>query len=211
MTIFGRRWLLTRGLKLVIVKCLNSLEYLTALGLDINRAIEKGMQSGLSAGIDHGKAGRSLADIITYNPAAEAEYNSALQRFREVDFSLLADLSSHKDASVEDIMNLLCLEGPFTEAPGMSELQPDIKQLTLSIHCPEDQVVLGETSLSFALSVANSRVERIRKSAIGTFDSVPATIASTTALSTTFASTSSIPPITIDDYEIVNADGQEDA
>ncbi|GKG61635.1 hypothetical protein Tco_0621344, partial [Tanacetum coccineum] len=39
-------------------------------------AIEKGMQSGLSADIDHGKAGRSLADVVAYNPAAEADYNS---------------------------------------------------------------------------------------------------------------------------------------
>ncbi|GKE46177.1 hypothetical protein Tco_1477435, partial [Tanacetum coccineum] len=200
-------------------------------------AIEKGMKSGLSAGIDHGKAGRSLADVVAYNPAAEADYNFTLQRLRDVDFSLLANLSSHKDASVEDVMNLLRLEGPLADAPGMSELQPDVEQLTLPIHRPEDQMVLGETSLSFALSVANSRVERIRKSVavqrssfaeamvplvehlsvetltgtVGASDSVPATVATTTALSTTFASTSSIPYITIDDYEIVNADGQEDA
>ncbi|GKD34929.1 hypothetical protein Tco_1250438 [Tanacetum coccineum] len=69
-------------------------EYLTALGLDINRAIEKGMQSRMSAVL-----------VTTQEKSA----------------------------------------GPFTEAPGMSELQPDIKQLTLSIHCPEDQIGLGET------------------------------------------------------------------
>ncbi|GKF31903.1 hypothetical protein Tco_0101701, partial [Tanacetum coccineum] len=41
--------------------------------------------------------------------------------------------------------------------------------------------------------------------------SVPATVATVTALSTTFASRSSIPPITVDDYEVVNADGQENS
>ncbi|GKD22121.1 gypsy type transposase [Tanacetum coccineum] len=46
-TISGRRWLLTHGLKLAVIKCLNSLEYLTALGAAISRAVEKGMQSGL--------------------------------------------------------------------------------------------------------------------------------------------------------------------
>nr|GEW03178.1 reverse transcriptase domain-containing protein [Tanacetum cinerariifolium] len=111
----GRRWLLTHGLKLIVIKCLNSPGYLTALGLAISHAIEKGMKSGLSAGIDHEKAGRSLADVVAYNLIAKADYNSALQRFREVDFSLLSDLSSHKDASVEDIMNLLRLEGPLTD------------------------------------------------------------------------------------------------
>ncbi|GKC98191.1 hypothetical protein Tco_1168466 [Tanacetum coccineum] len=52
-TISGQRWLLTHGLKLFLVKCLNSSEYLTALGAAISRAIEKGMRSGLAADIDH--------------------------------------------------------------------------------------------------------------------------------------------------------------
>ncbi|GJW23205.1 hypothetical protein Tco_0033827 [Tanacetum coccineum] len=89
-TISGQRWLLTHGLKLVLVKCLNSLEYLTALGSAISRSIEKGMQDGLAAGIDHGREGRSLADIVAYNPSAEADFNSALQELCEVDFPLLA-------------------------------------------------------------------------------------------------------------------------
>nr|GFA57581.1 hypothetical protein [Tanacetum cinerariifolium] len=81
-TISGQRWLLTHGLKLIVVKCLNSLKYLTTLGSAISHAIEKGMQDGLSVGIDHEKA---------------------------------------------------------------------------------DQVVLGETLCSFALSVAHSRVKKIRE------------------------------------------------
>ncbi|GKD70930.1 hypothetical protein Tco_1325020 [Tanacetum coccineum] len=234
--ISGRRWLLTCGLKLNVVKCLNSLEYLTALGSAISRAIENGMQSGLSAGINHRKAGRSLEDVVAYNPAVEADYNFSLQRLRKVDFPLLAELSSHKDASVTDIMNPLRLESPLADAPRMSDLQPDVEQLMLPIHQFEDQVVLGETSLSFALSVAHSQVEKIRgnvaaqRSAlvdvwvplveplsaenfmgvVGTSDSVPTIVGTTTVLSTTFASTSSVPPITTDDYEVVSADGQED-
>nr|GFA39660.1 hypothetical protein [Tanacetum cinerariifolium] len=47
-TISSRRWLLTYGLKLFLVKCLNSSEYLTTLRAAISRAIEKGMQSGLA-------------------------------------------------------------------------------------------------------------------------------------------------------------------
>ncbi|GJX31541.1 hypothetical protein Tco_0241396 [Tanacetum coccineum] len=201
-TISGRRWLLTQGLKLAIVKCLNSLEYLSALRAVISRAIEKGMQDGLSADINHGKTGRSLADVVAYNPSAEVYYNSALQRLREVDFPLLAELKFYKDESTVDVMDLLCLE---------------------------DQVVLGETSLSFALSVTHSQVEKIRenvaaqrsalinvwvslvdplsaKSLIGeasTSSSVPAAAMTTTALSTTFASVTSVPLITIKDYEIV--------
>ncbi|GKB27829.1 hypothetical protein Tco_0867230 [Tanacetum coccineum] len=76
--ISARRWLLTHGLKLFLVKCLNSSEYLTALGAAIIRTIEKGMRSGLAAGIDHGRKGRSLANIAAYNPDAEADLNFAL-------------------------------------------------------------------------------------------------------------------------------------
>ncbi|GKD26865.1 hypothetical protein Tco_1233079, partial [Tanacetum coccineum] len=67
-TISCRRWLLTHSIKLLVVKCLNSPEYLTALGTAISRAIEKGMPDGLLAGIDHRKAGRSLAGLLAYTP-----------------------------------------------------------------------------------------------------------------------------------------------
>ncbi|GJV43498.1 hypothetical protein Tco_1428034 [Tanacetum coccineum] len=109
----------------------------------------------------------------------------------------------------------------------MTDLHPDVEQLRVPIHRSEDQVVLGETSLSFALSVSHSRVEHIRANivversalmgawtplseplsvqnltgAASTSGNVPAVVATTTALSTTFASTSSLLPITVDDYE----------
>nr|GFC33719.1 cold-regulated 47 [Tanacetum cinerariifolium] len=69
--------LLTHGLKLVLIKCLNSSKYLTALGAAISHSIEKGMHDGLAMGSDHGREGRSLTDIAAYNPSAEADFNSA--------------------------------------------------------------------------------------------------------------------------------------
>ncbi|GKE04289.1 hypothetical protein Tco_1396307, partial [Tanacetum coccineum] len=45
-TIAGRRWILSRGLKLIVMKCLQSPEYLAALGGAISRAIDIGMQVG---------------------------------------------------------------------------------------------------------------------------------------------------------------------
>nr|GEU59799.1 hypothetical protein [Tanacetum cinerariifolium] len=199
-TISSRRWLLTHGLKIFLIKWPNSFEYLTALGTDISRAIEKGMQSGLASGIDHGREGRSLAD----------------------------------DASTEDIMNVFRLDDALADAPGKNNLQPDIEQLKVPIYRSKDQVLIGKTSLSFALSVSHSRVERIREniaaqrfahvgvwiplskplsvtSLMGkasTFDVVPAASMTTTAISTTFASATSIPPISTDDYDV---DGQEGA
>ncbi|GKD04985.1 hypothetical protein Tco_1179959 [Tanacetum coccineum] len=209
MTISSWRWLLTHGLKLVLVKCLNSSECLTALGAAISRPIEKGMQSGLATGIDHGKKGRSLADVVAYNPDAKADFNSAIQKFREVDFPLLAGLKSHKDASMEDIMNLLHLEGALAGAPGIDELQPDIEQLRVPIHRSEDHVVLALlgvlTPLSEPLSVSSLMDEA------STSGVVPTASVVTTALSTTFASASSIPPISTDDYEIAGVDSREGA
>ncbi|GJS19663.1 hypothetical protein Tco_0448295 [Tanacetum coccineum] len=160
-TIAERRWILSRGLKLVIMKCLESPEYLTALGGVIGRAIDNGIQDGLAAGIDHGKAERGLVDVSAYNPSAEADYVAAINALRAVDFPLLAQLESRKDASMADIMDLLRLEGPAAETPEASQLQPSPEQLMVPIHLLEDQVVIRETSLSFSLDVAHNRIQRI--------------------------------------------------
>nr|GEV48445.1 hypothetical protein [Tanacetum cinerariifolium]GEW61221.1 hypothetical protein [Tanacetum cinerariifolium] len=117
-TISGRRWLLTHGMKLAVVRCLNSTEYLSALGAAISKAVEKGMQEGLSARINHGAEGRKLADVAAYNPPAEADYLSALQRLQNVNFSLIVELKSNKDASVNTILNLLCLDDALAERLG---------------------------------------------------------------------------------------------
>nr|GEV68449.1 hypothetical protein [Tanacetum cinerariifolium] len=98
-------------------------------------------------------------------------FNSALQELREVDFRLLAELKSHKDASTEDIMNVLCLEALVDVWTPLSE--------PLSVTS-----LMGEASTSSV---------------------VPTTSVTTTSLSTTFASASSIPPMSTDDYEIVES------
>ncbi|GKF43178.1 hypothetical protein Tco_0129730, partial [Tanacetum coccineum] len=141
-TIAGRRWILSHGLKLAFMKCLQSHGYLAALGEALGHAIEKGMQDDLKAGVDHGRVGRDA--------------------LRAVNFSLLAQLESNKDASMTDIMDLLCLEGPTAETLEARQLQPSFKQLMVPIHRLEDQMVIGETSLSFALDMAHSRVQRLK-------------------------------------------------
>ncbi|GKG45079.1 hypothetical protein Tco_0495157, partial [Tanacetum coccineum] len=50
--------------------CLQSPEYLSVLGKAIGRAVNKGIQDGLVASIEHGKAGRALTDVAAYNPSA---------------------------------------------------------------------------------------------------------------------------------------------
>nr|GEW03017.1 hypothetical protein [Tanacetum cinerariifolium] len=195
-TIAGHRWLLTYGMEVVITKCLNSLEYLSALGAAINKAIEKGMQDGLAAGVTHGQEGKVLADVAAYNPSAEADYMSALQQLQNVNFALLAELKSNKDSSVETLMNILRMEETLAERLGLNESQPDVDQLTVPIHHSPDQTVVGATALLLALYISDSR----------TFGIV---LGVTSALSTNFASASLIPFISTNDYEIVRSDGQE--
>ncbi|GJU30442.1 hypothetical protein Tco_1174031 [Tanacetum coccineum] len=81
-----------------------------ALGFAFGRAIEKGMQEGLAAGIEHGQAGRCLTDLEAYIPSAEDDFNSAIRELRDLNFPLLQELSTKKDASTWDIMDLLRLD-----------------------------------------------------------------------------------------------------
>ncbi|GJY07478.1 hypothetical protein Tco_0374532 [Tanacetum coccineum] len=156
-TIARRRWILSRGVKLAVVKCLHSPEYMAALGGAIGHAIDKGMQDGLVAGIENGKARRNPDVISIYNPSAEDNYVAAINALRTVDFPLLAKLESLKDASMMDVMDLLRLEGPAAEAPETSQLQPSLEQLMVPIHQLEDQAIISETSLSFSLEPMSTK------------------------------------------------------
>ncbi|GJT51629.1 hypothetical protein Tco_0977786 [Tanacetum coccineum] len=131
-------------------------------------------------------------------------------------------------------MEILRLEGPLAEKLGLNELQPDVDQLTVPIHRSSDKVVIGATALSLILDFSSVRIRKIREnianqrsalrdvfvplaepfSAVvligteGTSDIVPAAANTTTALSITFASTSSIAPISVDDYKVIGVDDQ---
>ncbi|GJZ62477.1 hypothetical protein Tco_0618614 [Tanacetum coccineum] len=110
----------------------------------------------------------------------EADYLSDLQHLQSVNFSLILKLKSNKDASIETIMNLLRLEDALAEKLGQRLALRDVF------------VPLAEP-LSFV-------------SLEGTSGAAPDI---TTALSTTFASASFIPPISIEDYVVMHADDQE--
>nr|GEW11247.1 transposase (putative), gypsy type [Tanacetum cinerariifolium] len=198
------QWLLTHGMELAIVKCLNSPEYLSALGKAIGKAIKKNMQGGLSARIVHGKEGRVLTDVDAHNPSAKVDYTSALQHLQNVNFSLLAELKSNKDASVETVMEILHLEGPLTEKLGLNELQPNVNQLMIPIHRSSDKVVLGATALSLSLDVSSFQVRRIRvniANKISTLRDVFVPLAQPFPLRF-------IALISVDDYEVLGADDQ---
>ncbi|GJU10558.1 hypothetical protein Tco_1132954 [Tanacetum coccineum] len=100
--------------------------YMEALGHAFSRAIEKGMQEGLAAGIEHGQAGRCLTDLEAYIPSAEFDFNSAVRDLRDLNFPLLQELSNKKDAST---------------------------QLMVPVHHKQDRVVIGSQALSVALDI----------------------------------------------------------
>nr|GEY54959.1 reverse transcriptase domain-containing protein [Tanacetum cinerariifolium] len=105
------------------------------------------------------------------------------------------------------------------------------------IHHSPDQTVVGATALSLFLDVSHARVQKIKenienyKSPLrdvfiplaepfstvalrgtrGTSDNVPVTTDTTTALSMVVASTSTVRPISIDDYEVAGTDDQATA
>nr|GEX25032.1 transposase (putative), gypsy type [Tanacetum cinerariifolium] len=180
-TISGRRWLLTHEMELAITKCLNSPEYLSAL----ETAIEKGMQDRLAAGITHGKEGRVLTDFATYNLSAEANYISTLQQLQNVDFPLLAELKSKKDASIEAIMEIIRLEDPLAEKLGLNELQPHVdysRVRQIKENITNHISVLRDVFVSLAKPFSTSALKGVE----GTSGAVPTT-ATTTTLSTTLA------------------------
>ncbi|GKA42522.1 hypothetical protein Tco_0735182 [Tanacetum coccineum] len=167
-----KKWLLTYDVKLAIVKCLHSPEYLV------------------------------LTDIAAINPSAEIDYISALQELQDVNFSLLAELKSNKDASTETLMNILHLDEPLIKRLGLDESQPYVDQLL-------SPSIIRRTELSALRDVFVPLVEPLSSADLEGMKSTSGTAPETTmALSVNFASTSSIPPISTDDYD-VHADGQE--
>nr|GEW84007.1 hypothetical protein [Tanacetum cinerariifolium] len=201
-TISCRMWLLAHDVDLAIVECLNSPEYLSALGAAISKSIENGMQDGLAAGIDHGKEGRVLTDVAAYNPSMEDDYVSALQDLHNVNLPLLSELKVNKDASVETLMNILRLENVLAERLGLNDSQPRVDQLMkIKNNIANQRSALRDVFVPL--------VEPFSSAVLMGTEGTPSTAAGvTTALSMAFASTSFVPLLSTNDYEIMGVVGQ---
>ncbi|GKE81166.1 hypothetical protein Tco_1551166, partial [Tanacetum coccineum] len=98
-TLAERRWLLTHGIPLALLKCLKSPEYQGILGYALGRVVDFGMQEGLEAGYEHGISGRNLFAVNAYNPeVGKASYINAVKALEDADFPLVNLLKSKKDA-----------------------------------------------------------------------------------------------------------------
>ncbi|GJX42812.1 hypothetical protein Tco_0257802 [Tanacetum coccineum] len=116
----------------------------------------------------------------------------------------------------------------------MTASQSRVDQLIVLIHHSPDHRVIGASALSLSMDVSNFRVQKIKEnlanrvSALrnvfiplseplsvtaltgteGTSAIVAIPAGTTTTLSVTFASASVVRPISTDDYEVVQVDGQ---
>ncbi|GKC88586.1 hypothetical protein Tco_1149235 [Tanacetum coccineum] len=165
---------------------------------------------GLKAGVDHGKAGRDLSVIEAYDLSAEAKYIDAVNAHGTVDFSLLFELKSKKDAIMVDLMDSLRLEGPLAEIPVAEDLQLSPEQLMLPVHRPEDNVVLGR--LPYPLPSSCSLTPLSSKTLIGkgSTSAAPTTAEPITTLSTTFTSSNVVPPLSVFDYQVLDAEPHDE-
>ncbi|GJR29985.1 hypothetical protein Tco_1106217 [Tanacetum coccineum] len=173
--IAGRRWLLTHGMRLLVAKCLKSSDYMEALGFALSHAIEKGMQDGLAASIEHGQAGRCLTDLEAYIPSAEDDFNFAVCDVHGLDFPLVRQL--------------------FEKTLEMADLQPDVNQLMVPVHDKQKRVVIGSQALSMAMDVFRGRP-------LSAIPEEPAeSLAATNALSTIVIVPLPDPSLSVEDNE----------
>ncbi|GJW68898.1 hypothetical protein Tco_0123322 [Tanacetum coccineum] len=165
-TLAGRRWFLTHGIQLTMIKCLKSPEYQGILGHALGRARDIGMQEGLEAGYEHGVAGTQLSVVEAYNPeATKTSYFDAVRALEDVDFLLVNLLKSKKDVGMDEVLDCFILDGPLADLPEAAHLQPCLEHLSVPIHQSDDKAIVGETSLSFALLNVHSRAEGAKKHA----------------------------------------------
>ncbi|GJS93629.1 hypothetical protein Tco_0800597 [Tanacetum coccineum] len=168
--IAGRRWVIGHGLRLAVMKCAESSEIRQAFANVVSAGLAKGMSEGLKYGIEHGKAGRDLADVEAYDPEANNKLVKALQDLKDLKYPMVDQLEKLKDAPMELIMASLHLESDTGEdAPQwIRDLRPSSSQLKIPIYpevrAPEDPwAVKEEVPLEDAIAANISRAEKKKK------------------------------------------------
>ncbi|GKD81594.1 hypothetical protein Tco_1348433 [Tanacetum coccineum] len=168
--IAGRRWVIGHGLRLAVMKCAESSEIRQAFADVVSAGLAKGMSEGLKYGIEHGKAGRDLADIEAYDPEANSKLVKALQDLKDLKYPMVDQLERLKDAPMELIMASLHLESDTGEdAPQwICDLRPSSSQLKIPVYPevrdPKDPwAVKEEMLLEDAIAANISRAEKKKK------------------------------------------------
>ncbi|GKC35031.1 hypothetical protein Tco_1047415 [Tanacetum coccineum] len=113
--IASRRWVIGHGMRLVVMKCAESSELRQAFADVMFAGLAKGMSESLKYGVEHGKAGRDLADIEAYDPEANSKLVKSLQDLKDLKYPMVDQLEGLKDAPMELIMTSLHLESDAGE------------------------------------------------------------------------------------------------
>ncbi|GJR58355.1 hypothetical protein Tco_1500517 [Tanacetum coccineum] len=207
-TLAERRWFLTHGIQLAVLKCFKSPKYQGIMGHALGHAVDFGMHEGLEARYEHGVAGTPLSAVEAYNPEAARTSNfDAVRAFEDVDFPLVNLLKSKKDAGMDEVLDCFILDGPLANLPEAAHLQPCLEQLSVPIHHSDEKAIAGDTSLSFALLNVHSRTEGAKKHA-ATLRQLMMEIVSNPLSSQTWVgeTSTSAAPLSVEDFDEVDTD-----
>ncbi|GJX36169.1 hypothetical protein Tco_0247726 [Tanacetum coccineum] len=207
-TLAGRRWFLTHGIQLAVLKCIKSPEYQGILGHALGRAMDFDMHEGMEPRYEHGVAGTPLFVVEAYNPeAARTSYFDAVRALEDVNFPLVNLLKSKKDAGMDEVLDCFILDGPLADLPEAAHLQPCLEQLSVPIHHSDDKAIVGETSLSFALLNVHSRAEGAKKHAAALRQLMMEIVSNPLSSQTWVGETStSAAPLSVEDFDEVDTD-----
>ncbi|GJV08825.1 hypothetical protein Tco_1346481 [Tanacetum coccineum] len=178
------------------------------LGHALGRAVDFVMQEGLEAGYEHRTAGRNLSAVDAYNPeVAKASYINAVKALEDVDFPLVNLLKSKKDAGMDEVLDCFLLDRPLAGLPKAAYLQLCIEQLSIPIHHAGDKIVVGETSMSFALMHVHARVAGAKKH-VAALRQLMMEIVSAPLSSQTWVgeASTSVAPLSVEDYDEEDTD-----
>ncbi|GJX35229.1 hypothetical protein Tco_0246786 [Tanacetum coccineum] len=157
----GRRWLLTHGIQLALLKYLKSSEYQGILGYALGQAVDFGMQEGLEAGHEHGVSGRSLSVVDAYNlEVASADYVNTVKALEDAHFPLWYLLKSKKKRGMPGCQESM----PLLFLPNKMEI----------VSAPlSSQTWVGEASISAAPLSVEDYAEEDTDEALGSVVAAP--------------------------------------
>nr|GFA09639.1 hypothetical protein [Tanacetum cinerariifolium] len=168
--IVGHGWVIGHGLRLAMMKCVESLEIKQAFADAVSAGVTKGMSEGLKHGVEHGQAQIKVESIEAYDPEAEAKFVAALQSLKDLKYHLMDQLEGLKDAPMDVIMAALYLKSDTREdAPqSICDLLPSSSQLTIPVYLevrdPRNPwAYKEEMKLSDAIAANISRAEKKKK------------------------------------------------
>ncbi|GJY81005.1 hypothetical protein Tco_0493756 [Tanacetum coccineum] len=165
--IAGRRRVIGHGLRLVVLKCAESMELRQVFAKVVSVRITKGFCDGLKYGVELGEVKLDLANIEAYDLKVEGKFTVTMQALKDLKYPLIDELEKLKDAPIDIIMASLYLESDTREdAPQwIRDLHPSSSQLKIPVYPdvrdPKDPWAFKEELLlKDAIAVNVSRAEK---------------------------------------------------